>query len=135
MSSIRPRATEGTDREAQPLLNGDAEPNENGDYHPESPSGPSWWFAFLSPTARSTSRHVTFSEEEDEEILPVSTAAAGKGKRRWGGYEQIGIYALLLLLGGLTGGLLVRLLYRPSVEGKGHGPLVPPVYTLPPVRM
>jgi hypothetical protein len=126
--------------EARPLL----EENESSQQHGRtngqgSSSSSNGWFSLLQPRQRSastTSRHVTFaaSDVDDEESQAAWGTGSLKGGRRYW-LPQIAIYILLLLLGALIGGSLVRLLFKPRAEGESKGPLVPPVWTLPPVSI
>lgn len=74
-------------------------------------------------------RYTDNGDEEDEPLLPLQSP---KRRRLRTGWEQILAYVVLLALGVVVGGFIGRR-YSSTNEGKGHGPMVPPVWTLPPV--
>lgn len=89
------------------------------------PSRPTW------QSWRKPSRHVTFAPSGDGEELPSPITMKHQTKRRW---EQALLYAVLILVGAGVGTVFSRgLRRRASGDGLGDGPMVPPVYTLPPV--
>lgn len=114
--------------EARPLL-------EDAQRASSSQTSSKSWYSFIQPTPKPCNgRRVTFAESEvdDEESQAAWSSSAGNS-RRIGGLPQLGVYTVLLLLGALVGGSLVRLLWKPRADASGRPPLVPPVWTLPPV--
>lgn len=97
---------------------------------PPSQSGSNWWTSIKS-TFSSEPRSRTYDDdEEDEPLLP---SRLGKRSRIRTGWEQIVAYIVILALGVVAGGFIGR---RYSSRGgeRDHGPMVAPVWTLPPVR-
>ena len=83
---------------------------------------PRWQF-WNQPT-----HNAPFSAEDDE----VDTLPTMKSDRR--NVQQALIYAALLLVGAGIGALAGRgVLWRRASDGLGDGPMVPPVFKLPPV--
>jgi hypothetical protein len=94
--------------------------------------GSSWWTSIKQSLApKSSSRSYNDLDEEDEPLLSGNSGMSKRRKLRTG-WEQIAAYLVLLTLGLVVGGVIGRR-YFPSKQGKGHGPMVAPVWTLPPV--
>jgi hypothetical protein len=94
----------------------------------------SWWNSITrlfgsDPVAESQSRN---DEDEDEEPLLPSRLSSSKRRRLYTGWEQLAAYLVLLVLGLVVGGFIGRW-YSSRDGGKDHGPMVAPVWTLPPV--
>ena len=98
------------------------------DRHPETQGlRPSWQFW------RQPSRHVTFAPSDDGEELPAPTTMKRGKKRNW---EQVALYAVLILVGVAVGAVFSQGLRRRTVsDGLGDGPMVVPIFQhAPPVR-
>lgn len=95
---------------------------------PSTGTGSSWWDS-IKNTFSSERRPSTYGDEdEDEPLLP----SRFKRQRVRTGWEQVIAYVVILALGGLAGGFIGRR-FAPRTGEKGHGPMVAPVWTLPPV--
>lgn len=91
----------------------------------------SWWTSIKSKiTSEPRSRNYGHGDaDEDEPLLP---SRLGKRQRVRIGWEQIAAYMMILALGMIVGGFIGRR-YPSQGGGKDHGPMVAPVWTLPPV--
>lgn len=101
------------------------------------PQAQSWWARLTgrgtSSRARRRSALGDDDEADTEPLLPARTGT--RGKRPWTGWEQVAAYTVVLLLCFGAGWWTSRLFPRRTSDGKDDGPMVPPVWTLPPVRL
>jgi gamma-glutamyltranspeptidase/glutathione hydrolase/leukotriene-C4 hydrolase len=77
-------------------------------------------------------RSIRINDDEDEDTEPLLPSRASKRRRLIIGWEQVAAYLVLLALGLVVGGFIGRR-YSTRDTGKDHGPMVAPVWTLPPV--
>jgi hypothetical protein len=94
-----------------------------------SDNGSSWWYSIRKTFSSEPRTRNYDDDEEDEPLLP---SRLGKRQRFRTGWEQIFAYVVILALGVVVGGFIGRR-YSSRGDGKGHGPMVAPVWTLPPV--
>lgn len=94
-----------------------------------SGSGQNLWSRLTSSRAR---RDDDDDEEDTEPLLPARSSTKGRS-RLWPGWEQVAVYLVVLVLCFGAGWFTSRAFTRRGTETKGNGPMVPPVWTLPPV--
>ncbi|WRT65034.1 gamma-glutamyltransferase [Kwoniella shivajii] len=153
MSSSTPFRRSEEDGESNPLLNTSGEATDVESDRPEITRqiSPAWQFWNHPPFKR----HVHFAnepdyqshyepDEDEESLLPVSINGSGNAPlnktqhhhhhhhhpsyQKWG---QRLMYLLLLVVGGIIGAIFSRALWNKNQDA-GDGPMVPPVWTLPP---
>ena len=91
----------------------------------------SWWSSIKKPFTSNT-RVQNSDLDEDDEDEPLLPSRLGKRRGLRTGWEQMVAYVVILALGVVVGGFIGRK-YSNQGGGKGHGPMVAPVWTLPPV--
>lgn len=96
-----------------------------------SGSGPSIWSRLTSSRAR---REPNEDDETDTEpLLPSRNGSNQRSKRLWPGWEQVLAYLVILVLCYGAGWYTSKAFTRRETDTKDQGPMVPPVWTLPPV--
>ncbi|ORY26867.1 nucleophile aminohydrolase [Naematelia encephala] len=130
--SSSPSRRAAQDEEAAPLLSSSSTTNVES----QSSSSSSWQFwKSKSQRRRENGVHVSFAPEADydEDGDRDEDNRPGLSKRRqWLRWEKAGLYTLLVVLGVTVGAVGGRRWDRPMNDELGDGPMVPPVYTLPP---
>jgi hypothetical protein len=91
----------------------------------------SWWTS-IKRNFTSEPRSRNYGDEDEDEDEPLLPSRLGKRQRFRTGWEQIVAYVVILALGIVVGGFIGRR-YSSQGGGKDHGPMVAPVWTLPPV--
>jgi hypothetical protein len=97
-----------------------------------TPKARPWWAFWGRPRAGALG-HVRFVERSDDEEEEDNLTATHRKKGRMTKCKHASIYVIVLLVGAVLGGWLSRAL-EGRKDGPSDGPMVPPVYTLPPVR-
>jgi hypothetical protein len=93
-----------------------------------SSNGLSWWTSIKNTFSSDQQTRSYNDDDEDEPLLPSRI----KRQRLRTGWEQVVAYIVILSLGIVVGGFTGRR-YASNGGEKGHGPMVAPVWTLPPV--
>lgn len=93
-----------------------------------SNAGSNWWTSIRDSFSSDQQTRGHNGDDEDEPLLP----SRSKRQRLRTGWEQVAAYIVILGLGIVVGGFIGRRFSARDGE-KGHGPMVAPVWTLPPV--
>lgn len=98
-----------------------------------SSSGQNLWSRLTSSRARRGPDEEEDDDEDTEPLLPSRSRTGRVGKRLWPGWEQVIAYLIVLVLCFGAGWYTSKAFTRRGSDKKGDGPMVPPVWTLPPV--
>jgi hypothetical protein len=93
-----------------------------------SNTGSSLWTSIQNTFSSDNQTRSYNDDDEEEPLLP----SRSKRQRLRTGWEQVLAYIVILTLGVVVGGFIGRRFASKGGE-KGHGPMVAPVWTLPPV--
>lgn len=97
-----------------------------------SGSGQSWWNR-LTSNLQSRRALVDDEDTDTEPLLPARTNSKSRVKRLWPGWEQVLAYLVILILVFGAGWYTSKAFTRRATDKKDDGPMVAPVWTLPPV--
>jgi hypothetical protein len=97
-----------------------------------SAAGETSWWSSIRRIFNSSPESPSYNDDQDEEDEPLLPLQSAKRRKLRTGWEQVIAYLALLALGVVVGGFIGRR-YASGTEEKGHGPMVAPVWTLPPV--
>jgi len=93
-----------------------------------SNTGPSFWTSIKNTFSSDQPTQRYNDDDEDEPLLP----SRPKRQRLRTSWEQVVAYIVILAFGVVVGGFIGRR-FASKGDEKGHGPMVAPVWTLPPV--